>query len=256
MQKSNPHGILMKTLSGLAAAMIGLGASVSLAVGPDHPILLNGTVTGDPTRARAVVRHPDTGVETLLRLGDRIAGWRLVEIQRDRIVIEQDGRQQVVRIHGGKGSATAQRPRPVVLSREQVDQALGQAARQLRSVSVKPNTTGGMGGLELVRVEPGSLAEQLGFMPGDVVRRINGADIERPRLLSLLYEGLKQTPMPLALGKAAQTVGQMFLAADDQSGGVVAQTLKLERDLMNGQPVDVLLERQGRMKNLTFQLER
>ena len=75
-------------------------------------------------------------------------------------------------------------------SRSELDRALrdpGQLAN-LGALSVSAET-----GVRIDRAPPGSLAERLGFRPGDLIRSVNGQQIQSDDDLRRLYEQFNQT---------------------------------------------------------------
>ncbi len=62
----------------------------------DATLSLLGTVTGSDAAARAIIRDEESGKEGLYRLGDVVFGAKIIQIERDRIVLQTDeGPQQL-----------------------------------------------------------------------------------------------------------------------------------------------------------------
>ena len=79
---------------------------------PNPPRLSLSAVVVDKNAPTAVVRTDPGGKAARVRLGDEVGGWRVTQIERQRLVISLDGRSATVTMfksdHGGKQVAGVQ----------------------------------------------------------------------------------------------------------------------------------------------------
>ncbi|MBI5018634.1 MAG: hypothetical protein HZB55_24535 [Deltaproteobacteria bacterium] len=174
----------------LSCCLLGLPFSGDAAL-LDHTLTGTVVVEGGPSFA---IFQPGDGL-ILVREGEEVVrGIRLLEVQHDRVVLEEDSQRRELTLGGipgpVAGSVTAPVPEasasdPVTRLGDtewQVDRS-GLAKRRvplfqvMAQLQVSPHQSRGtLDGLELVTVDPGGLVERLGFRDGDVIRRIN--DVE------------------------------------------------------------------------------
>jgi general secretion pathway protein C len=64
---------------------------------------LKGTISGSPSLSRAIIEDLGTRKEALYRLGDMVAGAKIVSIERSQVVIEREGRREVLMIAHEEG---------------------------------------------------------------------------------------------------------------------------------------------------------
>lgn len=69
---------------------------------------------------------------------------------------------------------------------------LGSILQQARMVpNIVPGTGGRVEGFRFVAIQPGSIYEKLGFKPMDVIKKVNGEDVNSPTKAMELYNALK-----------------------------------------------------------------
>jgi len=134
--------------------------------------------------------------------GTEIApGLLLDQVFGDHVVVTRQGTRE--RIDLARRVAAAPQPAPVfglnvqqrgtgdyAFSRAELDRELRNPGQltNLGALSVSPEA-----GVRIERAPPGSLAERLGLRPGDLIRSVNGQQIQSDEDLRRLYEQFKQT---------------------------------------------------------------
>jgi general secretion pathway protein C len=88
-------------------------------------------------------------------------------------------------------------------------QDLSKLGMQARIV---PNYEGGRyAGFRLVGVRPDSIYKAIGLQSGDLIRRVNGSDIDTPNKAIELFEQLRNSPsISLDIERRGQKVTQMY----------------------------------------------
>lgn len=170
---------------------------------------LAGTVVVEGGRSLALFQPGDGLV--LVREGDEIAaGLRLVEVRREGVVVEQDGARRQVLLRSGGAPDESITTEPGVASEpvrkigdatwrvdregvKRANQGLGRVLAQIQLAS--HSAEGRPDGVEFTFVGEGGLFNQLGFQPGDVVRRINGLETKTVDQTYQAYEAAAEGPM-------------------------------------------------------------
>lgn len=169
---------------------------------------LIGTVTGYPDGSFAVIFVPEEKEQKLYRIGDNVGKARLVRISRNKVVLNNAGREEMLEVKfdnalreiGGASNSRISADRGVkkvsankyILDKEEVENLSGDVTQFMTQVRVIPNIIGGKpSGYKLINIKRGSLIEKIGFQNGDIVKEINGKSIDRPEEAYLAYQQLK-----------------------------------------------------------------
>ncbi len=174
---------------------------------------LNGVILLGGNRSIALIRRAGQRVSEIYRKGDRLDNLEIVKIERDRVYLN-DGRNNIVLPMYYKyqnRTASAGRPeRPVqqqsadarfsnakqikkVLSRSDVESKVFQRVNEiLTQIAIAPNMKDGqMEGLRLARVPRDNIVYELGGRSGDIVRRVNGHEVNKIDQMYKLWENIK-----------------------------------------------------------------
>ena len=180
---------------------------------PLVPVRLIGTVAGNPSYLYAIIEDPFQRTNKIFRLNDTIApGVKLLEIQRNRIVISRNGTREEIELGAQETAQVSQRipvpPRPVspppltetappapstfVIDRQTVDAATQDMNKLLTQARLVPNFTGGVAdGFRIFSIVPESLFEKVGLRNGDIIHSINGVEMKDPEKAFQIYQLLK-----------------------------------------------------------------
>ncbi len=157
----------------------------------------------------------------LVREGeDVVEGARLAKVLRDRIRVVRAGRtEEILLFRPGEKKKPPPRParRPPVrtaraqnpsapdadtirkvaedrwvIDAREIEQAQENMSRLLTQIRVVPNFTDGQpDGFKVFAIRPGSLFARIGLQNGDVIKRINGIEIQGPEEAFEAYQRLK-----------------------------------------------------------------
>ncbi|MBI5755960.1 MAG: hypothetical protein HZA12_03460 [Nitrospirae bacterium] len=178
---------------------------------PPVPVRLVGTVAGSPPYAYAVIEDPFQKSHKIFRVNDTIApGVKLLEISRNRITIDRDGRREDVELAAQDTPGQQRTPSPprpvspplpdvsqqspgtVVLDRESVEAATEDMNRLLTQARLVPNFTGGVAdGFRIFSIVPSSMFDKIGMRNGDIIYSINGMEMKDPEKAFQVYQMLK-----------------------------------------------------------------
>ena len=166
------------------------GASSALPTEDELEIALLGTVAGSPAISRAIIKDLETNVLGQYKTGETVLTASIESIEKDRIVLLHRGRRKVLYLRtpeSGRGEsdsaqATLQAnapqpvgasppPRPVATFADK----LRHTAMLLPKATVEPYSVAGeVEGLRVTDLENIGGAQDLGLRDGDVIRAING----------------------------------------------------------------------------------
>ena len=172
-------------------------------------LVLRGTIIkGDVSFA--IISNVKTRKEELFKVGDTIEGARLVAIYKKSVVLESNGREEVLQLIDTDKAVElkkqpAQQPaqqavaRPgyhssdaQVVSTRDVQYLKDNANKLLNQVRIIPYFSEGVSrGYRLASIQPGSLIEKYGFKKGDVLMSVNGISLESPEKALQAYSVLQ-----------------------------------------------------------------
>jgi len=160
---------------------------------------LLGTVAGDEEVACAVVENVRTRVQDLYKIGDYIQGARIAKIERNRIILVNEGVRQILNLYvaadvNSDSSILAKETKavereenaagsPIKITsptEREVNKSsflakIGGIEAILKTVEITPHATDGKtDGLQITGLEGLSMARFVGLENGDVIQVING----------------------------------------------------------------------------------
>jgi type II secretion system protein C len=174
---------------------------------------LNGVILLGGNRSIALIRRAGQRVSEIYRKGDRLDNLEIVKIERDRVYLN-DGRNNIVlpmyykyqnrTASAGRAERPVQKPSSnarfsnakqikKVLSRSDVESKVFQRVNEiLTQIAIAPYMKDGqMEGLRLARVPRDNIVYELGGRSGDIVRRVNGHELNKVDQMYKLWENIK-----------------------------------------------------------------
>lgn len=172
---------------------------------------LIGTVAGSDSIAYAVFEDPSTKKQVLFKVGDDVFNvGKLIKVERRKAFIQQDGTVELVampietwgkNIKGSDALLTAVgeksqdstsqqgKQQSSVIEEKDVSMAMNSPHTLLSQMRIVPNLSEGKpDGFRLVSVAPGSLVEKIGLKSGDIIKSINGMELNT---MDQIYETLQ-----------------------------------------------------------------
>ncbi|GAB4256778.1 type II secretion system protein GspC [Deferrisoma sp.] len=196
---------------------------------PPLNLTLLGTVVVDGAPSFAVIQ--DGSEVKVVREGREVAeGATLVKVLSDRVRVRRGGAEEEILLFEPKPAARADRarlappsqaePGPTaaddtvqkvaedkwVIDARELEQAQENMSQLLTQIRVVPNFTDGQpDGFKVFAIRPGSLFAKIGLQNGDVIKRINGIEIQGPEQAFEAYQRLKdETTIQLDLVRRNQ----------------------------------------------------
>lgn len=158
-------------------------------------------------------------------VGDEVHAARVLEILRDRVIIEHGGRREFIGMDPGEGvlgpSAAALTEVLTVraldeghyeLSRSELDRALTRPDQLAEQVRIVPAYRDGQPeGFKVFAIRPDSVFARLGLLNGDVVRRINGFEMTSPANALEVYSRLRDASrIDVELERAGSSIRKSY----------------------------------------------
>ncbi len=183
------------------------------------PLTLLGTVVNvSGGRSFAIISQSGSKDQEIYFTGDTVReGVILVTVQRNRVVLLREGREEVLE-KTSEAAAPAPRRRTArravgsrvnsiqnnirirkigdnnyVMDRREVEGVLADVNKLLTQIRIVPHFKDGKAnGFKVFNIRPNSLFMKLGMVNGDIIKRVNGLDITGPEQALQMYQQLKQ----------------------------------------------------------------
>ncbi|MHB8908376.1 MAG: type II secretion system protein N [Syntrophales bacterium] len=151
---------------------------------------LRGTVAGGPKYGFAIVEEKGTKKQRLVKVGDLVAGARIVRIKRNAIDLLVNGQERMLKmVETNEGPIVPSQPAAAVttavpkggiitVSRAEIDAGLQDMGTMLRQAQIRPYFNAGVPeGFLISNIRPGSLYQKMGALDGDIIQEVNGRPI-------------------------------------------------------------------------------
>ena len=180
-------------------------------------VRLRGTVYRESGNSIAIIEDTKTRKQDVYHVGDFILGEaKLIGISRNKVYLERNGKQEVLEVYEGPEVRTGERaedkrpqrgPIPTGagirrlsanryrIPQEDLRNAFENMNHLLTQVRMVPNFNNGEpDGFKLLSVKSGSLIHRSGLRDGDIIKRVNGIEIDSPEKAFEIYDQVKNEP--------------------------------------------------------------
>ena len=158
---------------------------------------LLGTMVNEGGSSCAIIQELETDRQDMVSVGSVVAGARVVSIAKDRVVLDFNGREEILLLgmeetrsagtHRDQGRQESA-PSTYVLSREVVRENLEDLPSLLNQARAEIYyKEGSPEGFQLSQIEKGSIITSAGFQDGDVIQSVNGQEIRSLKDAIALY---------------------------------------------------------------------
>jgi len=179
-------------------------------------VRLLGTLLGGPEWSLASILDLSNQKSLTVMIGDRLLTSTVLDILRDRVIVLNNGRREYVSSEAGDGT-----PPPIStvtrvvepqagawgqgvkqldentydVDRKEVDRAINNLNELAMQARLVPAFKDGVAeGFKLFSIRPDSLYSKIGIVNGDVIKRINGFEMNDPAKALEVYTKLKDAP--------------------------------------------------------------
>ncbi len=169
-----------------------------------NELVVLGTISGPPAIARALIKKQSESSAQIYKIGMDVYGFKLIKIDNAKVYLKKDGNVEVIDMfakektsHPSSVQQTMQQSTPnrIVksISKSEIQQkVLNNLDNALNGVRAGPYRVGGkIEGFKLFSVAPFNILYSMGARSGDIVKRINGQQIDSTEKLMKMWETLK-----------------------------------------------------------------
>lgn len=144
-------------------------------------LVLWGTVTG-ASEIYAVIEDKKERQQSLYEIGDMVQGAKLKQILRHKVILNYQGKDQVLEmntvnqnIQASRNPVKAAKPNEIPLNNPEIPIDISGLSKQIK---IRPHfTQGEPDGLMIYGIRPNSVFKKIGLRNGDIVKEINGTPI-------------------------------------------------------------------------------
>ena len=185
------------------------------------------TVAGDEEVACAVIENVKTKIQDLYRIGDIIEGTRIERIDRNKIVLVNEGQREVLNLYvtDGNSDRIEKSAEPVIAQKPDAAEAVnvisptereinkkaflarvGGMEAIIKTVQIAPYVEDGKEkGVRITGLEGLSMARFVGFENGDIIQNINGSTVtNRRKAFQILRKARSQSSISIQLLRGQQ----------------------------------------------------
>jgi len=174
---------------------------------------LVGTALANPVRySLCQLTNAETNETLVYAIGDKFMGARIYGIEKDRVLLDNDGRNEYIDNSAAAPPNLGYAPVPMpgqpavaqsndvrqlsenqyVLAKSTVNGALSDLSQIATQARIVPSFKNGVAnGFKLFSIVPDSLYSKIGIQNGDVIRRINGYEMNSPDKALEIYQKLR-----------------------------------------------------------------
>lgn len=172
---------------------------------------LFGTITGEKGYAYAVIEETQKKKQGLYRQGDTIQDAEIKLILRKKVVLSVNGKDEILIMDDDKNKVRGSRrlqddggrsgltdrfevDEYVTIDRKKINDSLKNINQLMSQVKVRPHFKDGKpNGLTLSHIRPNSIFKEMGLKNGDIVKGVNGKEIQSVDDALKFYESLKSS---------------------------------------------------------------
>ena len=169
----------------------------------DLNLNLLGTITGDKKEAYAVIEDIAVKKQDLYRIGDTIQNATVKMILREKVVLNVNGKDEILGIEKSSGSQKIRKPstklgagssQNISVKRSQIDTAIKDVNTLMKQIRIRPHFKNGKpDGFRLTGIRPNSIFYNMGLKSGDIIMGVDGKDIESVDDALKFYQNLQSS---------------------------------------------------------------
>ena len=192
---------------------------------------LVGTAIADPRRYSLVqITNPDLNETQVYAIGDKYQGARIYAVEKERVLIDNNGINEYIdnsaaappnigvspvpqppQAGGGEGVKQLSENQYVV-AKSEINNALTNLSDLATKARIVPSFKNGVAnGFKLFSIVPDSLYAKIGIQNGDVIRRINGYEMNSPDKALEIYQKLRDASrIEIELERRGETLRKSY----------------------------------------------
>jgi len=165
-------------------------------------LTLWGTIAGAGDMAWAIIEDKATRSQGLYKVGDTVQNATLTHVFRNKVVLNLNGKDQVLETMEGDGTGSGGAAGPmgpgetgagkITVDKSTINESLKDVNSLMKDVRIRPHFSNGQSdGLIVSGIRGDSTFKKLGLRNGDIIMGVDGGKIESVDDAMKLYSGLK-----------------------------------------------------------------
>jgi general secretion pathway protein C len=193
---------------------------------------LVGTAIADPAKySLCQITNPDLNETQVYGVGDRYQGARIYAVERERVLIDNNGVNEYIdnnaaappnlgvsqmppppQAAGGGDGVKQLSENQYVVAKSEINNALTNLSDLATKARIVPSFKNGVAnGFKLFSIVPDSLYAKIGVQNGDVIRRINGYEMNSPDKALEIYQKLRDANrIEIELERRGETIRKTY----------------------------------------------
>ncbi|HET9752630.1 MAG TPA: type II secretion system protein GspC [Myxococcales bacterium] len=193
---------------------------------------LVGTAIAEPAKySLCQITNPDLNETQVYAIGDRYQGARIYGVQKDRVLLDHDGVNEYIDNNAAAPPSLGVTPMPqpagpqaassdvrqlsenqYVIAKSTINSALTDMSTLATQARIVPSfKNGASNGFKLFSIVPDSLYAKIGIQNGDVIRKINGYEMNSPDKALEIYQKLRDANrIEVELERRGETVRKSY----------------------------------------------
>ena len=193
---------------------------------------LVGTAIADPARySLCQITNPDLNETQVYAIGDKYQGARIYAVEKERVLLDNAGVNEFidnnaaapnlgvspmpavpVAANGGGEGVKQLSENQYVVAKAEINNALTNLSDLATKARIVPSFKNGVAnGFKLFSIVPDSLYAKIGVQNGDVIRRINGYEMNSPDKALEIYQKLRDASrIEIELERRGETVRKSY----------------------------------------------
>ena len=195
-----------------------------------HGMLVGTAIADPPQYSLCQITNPDLNETQVFAIGDKYQGARIYGVEKERVLVDNNGvneyidnsaaappnlgvtpMPQLPQAAGGEGVKQLSENQYVVAKAE-INNALTNLSDLATKARIVPSFKNGVAnGFKLFSIVPDSLYAKIGVQNGDVIRRINGYEMNSPDKALEIYQKLRDASrIEIELERRGETVRKSY----------------------------------------------
>jgi general secretion pathway protein C len=194
---------------------------------------LVGTAIADPARySLCQITNPDLNETQVYGIGDKYQGARIYLVEKERVLIDNEGKNEYIDnsaaappnlgiapipqpgmvVAGGGDGVKQLSENQYVVAKSEINNALTNLSDLATKARIVPSFKNGVAnGFKLFSIVPDSLYAKIGVQNGDVIRRINGYEMNSPDKALEIYQKLRDANrIEIELERRGETIRKTY----------------------------------------------
>lgn len=195
-----------------------------------HGTLVGTAIADPPQYSLCQITNPDLNETQVYAIGDRYQGARIYAVEKERVLIDNNGVNEYIdnaaaappnlgvtpmpqpAVAGGGDGVKQLSENQYVVAKSEINNALTNLSDLATKARIVPSFKNGVAnGFKLFSIVPDSLYSKIGVQNGDVIRRINGYEMNSPDKALEIYQKLRDASrIEIELERRGETVRKSY----------------------------------------------